>query len=206
MRAQTAPAAPGVDDWLGDGRHAGEPGVLGRTSLVDGPSAAGSRRVPARLVKALKQVVSGQLDRLVTPLGRPEVAGDDRRAVDPAEVFDDERMAGLRLAVGAVGRPEMPRPVLVPGMVGKVGVLVVGRRLDLPQSLLRTSWRASIRRRLLDGRLRSGRRRPRRRMDRLVGSVRRTEHPRRAASRRGDAPPTEADGASGDRAIPIGCR
>lgn len=41
-------------------------------------------------------------------------------------------------------------------------------------------------------------------MERIGGSVQRHDGPTKLAPGHGDAPPTEADGASGDRSIPIG--
>jgi hypothetical protein len=41
--------------------------------------------------------MGGELDRLVAPLGRPIATGDEARAVDAAEVAEDEGVAGLRL-------------------------------------------------------------------------------------------------------------
>ena len=65
-------------------------------------------------VEALQQVVRGELDGLVPPLGRAVDAGDQARAVHTAEVAVDERVAGLRLVVRALGEAEMPGGVFVP--------------------------------------------------------------------------------------------
>ena len=72
-----------------------------------------------------------ELDRLVAPLGRPIDAGDQARPVDPLEVPADECVAGLRPVGRAVGQPEVPQGVLVPGVRLQEGVLVVGGRRDL---------------------------------------------------------------------------
>jgi hypothetical protein len=59
-------------------------------------------------VQTLQQVVGGELDLLVPPLGGPVLAGDDAHAVQPAQVAVDERVPGLGLILGTVGEPEMP--------------------------------------------------------------------------------------------------
>src|SRR5262249_34824411 len=65
-------------------------------------------------VEQLQELVCGELDRLVAPLGCAVVAGDDAGPVDAAEVAVDERVACLRPVVRAVGEPEVPGGVLVP--------------------------------------------------------------------------------------------
>ena len=79
-------------------------------------------------VEALQQVVGGQFDRLVPPLGGPVHAGDEAGAVHPPEVAVDERVARLRLVVGPVGEAEVPRRVLVPRVGLEERVLRVGGR------------------------------------------------------------------------------
>ena len=76
-------------------------------------------------------MVGGELDRLVAPFGRPEVAGDDPGPVHAFEVADHERVAALGLIGRAIGQADMPRGVVVPRMPGEVGVLVFGARLGL---------------------------------------------------------------------------
>src|ERR1700757_1772083 len=51
-------------------------------------------------VQPLQQIVGGQLDLLVPPLGRPVQAGDDAHPVDAPEVAVDERVPGLGLVGG----------------------------------------------------------------------------------------------------------
>ena len=65
-------------------------------------------------VELLEQIVGGELDVLVAPLGRPVDAGDQAGPVDPPEVAEHEGVAGLRLVGGPDGQPEVPRRVLVP--------------------------------------------------------------------------------------------
>jgi hypothetical protein len=88
-----------------------------------------------------------ELDLLVPPLRGAEVDGDDPRSMHPPEVAEDERVAGLGVVGSALGQPEVPRPELRPGMRLEEAVLVIGTRLDSPQSLFSTYWRASISRR-----------------------------------------------------------
>jgi hypothetical protein len=59
-------------------------------------------------VEQLQQLVGGQLDFLVSPLGGSVVAGDQAGPVDSAEVAVDERVPGLCLVGGALGQPEVP--------------------------------------------------------------------------------------------------
>src|SRR5262249_33547400 len=80
-------------------------------------------------VQQLKELVRGELDLLVPPLGRAVVAGDDPRAVDPAEVAVDEGVTRLPPVVRTLRQPEVPLRVLLPGVVREVGVLGVGLRL-----------------------------------------------------------------------------
>src|SRR4051794_40213829 len=97
--------------------------LIGRRGYPAPPSGPGG-------VQQLQQVVGGQLDLLVPPLGRPVVAGDDAHPVHAAEVAVDERVAGLGLLGRALGEREVPRAVLGPGVPGQIGVLVVGGGLD----------------------------------------------------------------------------
>src|SRR5580658_8837001 len=97
------------------------PLTLWRTALGSG----------GELIQALQELVGGELDLLVPPLGRPVHAGDDAHAVDAPEVPVDERVPGLGLVSGTVGKPEMPSGVLVPGMTLQEGVLIAGLGLDL---------------------------------------------------------------------------
>ena len=77
----------------------------------------------AHPVEALQEVVRGELDLLVPPLGRPVDARDQAGAVHPAEVAVDEGVPRLGLVVGALGEPEVPGGVLLPGVPLEVGVL-----------------------------------------------------------------------------------
>ena len=79
----------------------------------------------------LQQVVGGQLDVLVPPLGGAVDARDQAGAVDPAEVAVHERVPRLGLVVGALGQAEVPRAVVVPRVPLEVGVLRLGVRLHL---------------------------------------------------------------------------
>src|SRR5689334_11160006 len=80
-----------------------------RAALLAGPAWSG---MPG--VQALQQVVGGELDILVPPLGGPVLAGDDAHAVQTTQVAVDECVPGLGLVLGGVGEPEMPPRVLRP--------------------------------------------------------------------------------------------
>ena len=82
-------------------------------------------------VEPLQQLVGGELDRLVAPLGGAVHAGDQPHAVDAAEVAVDERVARLRLVVRALGEPEVPLGVLVPRVRLQERVLLVRARLHV---------------------------------------------------------------------------
>ena len=75
--------------------------------------------------------MSRELDRLVAILRGPEVAGDDAGPMDAPEVADDERVAAFGLLCRPFGQAEVPTAVLIPAMLGQVGVLVVGTGLGL---------------------------------------------------------------------------
>ncbi len=96
--------------------------------------AAAATEVSARwcgCIEMLQQFVGGEFDRLVAPFRSTVDAGDQRRAVDPAEITADECVAGFRLVVGTFGEPEMPGCVGGPSVAFEVHVLRVGVRLDL---------------------------------------------------------------------------
>ena len=106
-----------------DGRVRTEP--FGAPGPRDRASAARGGRAPGRVlrlvtddsglaVELLQQLVGGELDRLVAPLGRTVVAGDEAAAVQAAEVAVDERVARLGVLGRALGQPEKPAGVLVP--------------------------------------------------------------------------------------------
>src|SRR4029453_16707719 len=90
----------------------------------------------AALVEVLEQVVGGELDLLVAPLGGPALAGGPRHAVEAAEVAVDKGVPGLGLVGGAVGEGQVPLGVLLPGVGLQVGVLVVGAGLDVAPDAL----------------------------------------------------------------------
>jgi hypothetical protein len=117
----------------------------GRRSRV---RAARRCELPSTLhVEELQEFVGGQLDLLVPPLGRAEVAGDDARAVQAAEVAEYEGVAGLRLVRGAVGEPKMPLPYSSHECVSRKRFSSSARGCASPQSLSSTYCRDSIRRR-----------------------------------------------------------
>src|SRR5205823_11967906 len=84
----------------------------------------------ACLVQELKQLVRGQLDLLVTPLGRPVLAGDQSRSMDTAKIPIDERVAAFGLVRRFVVQPEVPFAVFVPCVSFEERVLVVSSGLN----------------------------------------------------------------------------
>src|SRR5262245_66251143 len=94
------------------------------TSVHAPPPSSGSSAV-----EQLQEVMGGQLDRLVLPLRGAVVTGDEPRAMDSAEVSVDEGVSGLRLVGGALGEPEVPLRVVLPGVLLEERVLGVGPRL-----------------------------------------------------------------------------
>jgi hypothetical protein len=90
---------------------------------------SGRSRAPA--VQALQQIVGGEFDVLVGPLGGPVLTGDDPHPVQTAEVAVRERVPGLGLAGGAVGERQVPSGVFVPRVRLEEGVLLTGTGLDL---------------------------------------------------------------------------
>ena len=89
----------------------------------------------ALTVEHLEQLVRGELDLLVAPFGRTEVAGDDPGSMDPAQVPEHERVARLGLVVGALGEAEVPVGVLVPRVRPQEAVLVIGGGLGLAAAI-----------------------------------------------------------------------
>ena len=89
-----------------------------------------SRRLhPRDGIETLQELMRGQLDLLVPPLGGAVVAGDQAHAVQPPEVAVHERVARLRLVVRPLGEPEVPGGVLLPGVLLEERVLLLGAGL-----------------------------------------------------------------------------
>jgi hypothetical protein len=65
----------------------------------------GPQALTTLLVEVLQEVVGGQLDLFVTPLGSPVLTGDDAGAMDAPEVAEHERVSRLRIVRGAIGQP-----------------------------------------------------------------------------------------------------
>src|ERR1044072_7228997 len=85
-----------------------------------------SGRLQAGLgVEIQQQMMCGDLAILVPPLGGPVHARDESRAVHPAQVTVDEGVARLGAVRSALGEPEMPLRVVLPGMRLQIGVLRV---------------------------------------------------------------------------------
>ena len=72
-----------------------------------------------------------KLHLLVPPLRGPVVAGDQTHPVHTAEIAVDERVARFGLLVRALGKAEMPRGVLLPGVGFQERVLFPCTRLPV---------------------------------------------------------------------------
>jgi hypothetical protein len=55
-----------------------------------------------------------ELDLLVPPLGRSEMARDDAGPMHAPEIAEHECVACLRLVRGAIGQTQVPRGELIP--------------------------------------------------------------------------------------------
>jgi two-component system, OmpR family, sensor kinase len=114
-------------------RHGGEVAIRSR----EGQGTVVSIRLPVhpwlrrQPVQPLQELVGGELDLLVPPLGGPVHAGDDAHPVDAPEIPVDEGVPGLGLVGGPLGQAEVPAGVLFPGVPLQVGVLVARARLDV---------------------------------------------------------------------------
>jgi hypothetical protein len=97
-------------------------------------------RSGAGLVEQLQQLVRGELDVLVPPLGCPVVAGDEPHPMQATEVAVDKRVPRFGLLRCTVGEAEMPLRVLVPAVRGEERVLGRGSGLNrapvAPQDVL----------------------------------------------------------------------
>src|SRR5262249_25907448 len=89
---------------------------------------AGSRSL---VVQVLQELVRGELDLLMPPLGRPVVACDDAHAMDATEIPVDKRVPGLGVGGGTVGEPEMPSGVFLPPVRLPEGLPFAGVGLNL---------------------------------------------------------------------------
>src|ERR687891_415869 len=72
-----------------------------------------------------------ELDFLVPPLRSSVLTRNQAHAMDTTEVSIDERISGLGVVFGAVGEPEMPFGIFIPGVRLQEGVLVGGAGLDV---------------------------------------------------------------------------
>jgi hypothetical protein len=74
----------------------------------------------AGLVQPLQQLVCGQLDLLMTPVGSTVLAGDQAGSMNPAKVPIYERVSALGLIGRFLVKAEVPIGVLVPSVGSKV--------------------------------------------------------------------------------------
>ena len=91
-------------------------------------TALGGSADPRHPVQPLQEVVGGELDLLVPPLGRAIDARDQSRTVHAPEVAEAERVARLGPVVRPLGKPEVPGGVLLEGVPGEMGVLSLLQR------------------------------------------------------------------------------
>jgi hypothetical protein len=104
-------------------------------SLVVAEIPVGRQRSPkgsgSLVVEVLQELMGGELDLLVSPLGGPVLTSDQAHPMDTPKVPIDERVPGL----GVVGRtrsePQMPLGVVIPGVRRQEGVLLLGAGLHL---------------------------------------------------------------------------
>jgi hypothetical protein len=75
--------------------------------------------------------VGGELDLLVSPLGRSVDARDQAAAMETPEIAVDEGVACLRLVRGSLREPEVPLRVLGPRVLAQKSILVLRARLDV---------------------------------------------------------------------------
>jgi hypothetical protein len=89
------------------------PVCVGPCSLCRGSEqlASGSR---SAVVEVLQELMGGELDLLVSPLGRAVMTSDQSHPVDAPEVPIDECVSGLGVVARAVGESQMPCGVLAP--------------------------------------------------------------------------------------------
>jgi hypothetical protein len=86
----------------------------------------------ARLVQPLQQLVCGELDLLVSPLGSTVLAGDQAGSMNPAKVPIYERVPALGLISRFLVKAEVPIGVLIPSVGFKERVLITRSRLNFP--------------------------------------------------------------------------
>jgi hypothetical protein len=89
-----------------------------------------ARRSGSGAVEVLEELVSGELDLLVSPLGCPVLTSDQAHPVDATKVPVDECVSRLGVVVRTVGEPQMPCGVVIPRVRLQEGVLVLSARLD----------------------------------------------------------------------------
>src|SRR5262249_50305970 len=89
---------------------------------------AGSRSL---VVQVLQELVRGELDLLMPPLGGPGVACDDSPAMGRPGNPRDKRGPGPGGVGGTVGEPEMPSGVFLPRVRLQEGVPFAGAGLNL---------------------------------------------------------------------------
>jgi hypothetical protein len=98
-------------------------------------------RSRARLVQQLEEIVSGELDVLVTPLCGAIDAGDPLVRWIRRKSPVDKRVAGLGFVCRSLGQPEMPCGVVLPAVGVEERVLGIRIGWTSPQLLSSTYWR-----------------------------------------------------------------
>jgi two-component system OmpR family sensor kinase len=114
-------------------RHGGRVAIRSR----EGQGTVVSIRLPVRPllhrqpVKPLEELVRGELDLLVPPLGGAVMAGDQAHPVESLEIAVDKRVASLGLVGRALSQAEMPGGIVVPGVGFQERVLLPCTRLHV---------------------------------------------------------------------------
>ncbi|SRR6266511_2183862 len=84
--------------------------------LFRGVAARGAASSGALSVEVLQEIVCCEFDLFVPPFRGPVMTGDQPHAVQTAKVAIDKRVTRLRLLGRALGEPEVPGGVLLPGV------------------------------------------------------------------------------------------
>jgi nitroimidazol reductase NimA-like FMN-containing flavoprotein (pyridoxamine 5'-phosphate oxidase superfamily) len=108
------------------------PSGAGESDSATSPSERSPPPSGAGLVEELQELVHGEVDLFVPPLGRAIVARNKPGSVDTSEISVDECVARFRVLGRSAGETQMPFAVFLPRVRGEVGVFPRCPRLHLP--------------------------------------------------------------------------